>query len=159
MFDITQFRQWIVRPALADLQLQSAAFEELLIFTCAVESNGGTYVHQIQGPALGIYQIEPNTFTDLWANYIIRTPNVVNLLSLNFGLNRVPQPMEIITNLRLATALCALYYSWKKANPNSTDANYLWNLYQSLYNTELGAAQMDESIALYQRFSSVALGT
>ena len=48
MFDITQFRQWIVRPALADLQLQSAAFEELLIFTCAVESNGGTYVHQIQ---------------------------------------------------------------------------------------------------------------
>ena len=49
MFDITQFRQDILSPALDALQIRGENLKELLVFTCAVESGGGTYVKEIQG--------------------------------------------------------------------------------------------------------------
>jgi hypothetical protein len=61
MFNITQFRELLIRPVLDSLQMYSKDAEELLVFTCAAESNGGTYLHQVKGPALGIYQCEPST--------------------------------------------------------------------------------------------------
>jgi hypothetical protein len=65
MFDITQFRADILTPTLEALQFREIELKELLVFTCAVESAGGTYVKQVKGPALGIFQLEPNTFTDV----------------------------------------------------------------------------------------------
>ena len=75
MFNITQFRENIVNPVLHDLQMYTKEMAELIVFTCAVESNGGTYVKQIKGPALGIYQVEPSTFTDIWVNFISACSN------------------------------------------------------------------------------------
>lgn len=152
MFDITQFRTDILTPALEALQIRSIEFKELLVFTCAVESAGGTYVKQIKGPALGIFMCEPNTFTDLWFNYILRKPDIVNLLSLNLGVHRLPEPDELITDLRLATAMCALLYSYRKAKPTSLDENHLWDIYKPLYNTEKGKAEKEPSIKAYKRF-------
>lgn len=152
MFNITQFREFIVLPTLGDLQIHTKELEELLIFTCATESQGGTYVHQIQGPALGIYQMQPATYSDLWSAYIIRKPDIVNLLALNFGVSRVPHPSLLVTDLRLATAICALYYKWKNARPASTSTEDLWAVYKPLYNTEKGKAEKDASIKLYNKF-------
>ena len=70
MFLHNQLRELIITPALSKLQLYSKDAEELLIFTCAVESDGGTYLKQIKGPALGIYQMEPRTYNDIWQNYM-----------------------------------------------------------------------------------------
>ena len=42
----------------------------LLLGTCAVESNFGTYLKQRNGPALGVFQIEPGTLIDIWENYL-----------------------------------------------------------------------------------------
>ena len=153
MFDITQFREDILTPALEGLQFREVELKELLVFTCAVESAGGTYVKQIKGPALGIYQLEPNTFTDLWFNYILRKPDIVNLLSLNLGVHRLPDPIEIVTDLKLATAFCALLYKYRKASIKSTNPNDLWDVYKPLYNTEKGAATKDNSIAAYYKFT------
>ena len=152
MFDINQFRQDILSPTLEALQIRDLSFKELLVFTCAVESAGGTYVRQIKGPALGIYQIEPNTFTDLWHNYILRKPDIVNLLSLNLGLHRMPELDEIITDLKLATALCALLYKYRKAQINSFHPEDLWSVYKPLYNTEKGSANKEDAIAAYYKF-------
>jgi hypothetical protein len=152
MFNIDQFRENILAPALDALQIRSKELAELLVFTCAVESAGGTYVKQIQGPALGIYQIEPNSFTDVWQNYAIRKPDVLNLLALNLGVHRVPEPREVITNLLLATAMCALFYQHRKVFPKQMDEDYLWDLYKKYYNTEKGAAQKEPSILAYRKF-------
>lgn len=65
MLDCSQFRALIIEPVLSKLQLYSKDAEELLVFTCAAESLGGTLLHQIQGPAVGIFQMEPNTYTDI----------------------------------------------------------------------------------------------
>jgi len=153
MFDITQFREDILTPVLGALQFREPELKELLVFTCAVESEGGTYVKQIKGPALGIFQLEPNTFTDLWHNYILRKPDIVNLLSLNLGVHKIPDPIEIVTDLKLAVAFCALLYKYRKAQIKSTNPNDLWDVYKSLYNTVKGAATKDKAIAAYYRFT------
>jgi hypothetical protein len=152
MFDITQFREDIVVPPLSALNIRSPHIVELLVFTCAVESAGGTYVKQVKGPALGIYQIEPKTFTDLWTNYILRKPDIVNMLSLHFSINRIPQPEEVIHDLRLATICTALYYQYKRAIPIDSNIDTLWNLYKKYYNTDLGAAEEVQSIKAYKKF-------
>jgi hypothetical protein len=155
MFDINQFREDILTPTLGALQFHDAELKELLVFTCAVESEGGTYVRQIKGPALGIYQLEPNTFTDLWYNYILRKPDIVNLISLNLGVHRMPELVEIITNLKLATDLCALLYKYRKAQIKSCQPLDLWEVYKPLYNTDKGGAKLDESIASYYKFTKL----
>lgn len=152
MFDIKQFREDILAPSLNALQIRSKEFAELLVFTCAVESAGGTYVKEIKGPALGIYQLEPNSFTDIWVNYIVRKPDIVNLFSLNLGIHRMPQPEEIITDLRLATAMCAMFYRSRKVIDGSMDENVLWDLYKEHYNTPKGKAKKDQAIKAYQNF-------
>jgi hypothetical protein len=155
MFDITQFREDILIPAMQALQIHGEPIRELLVFTCAVESNGGTYLKQIKGNALGIYQIEPNSFTDLWYNYIIRKPDIVNMLSLNLNINRIPAPHDLISNLTLATVCCALYYQSKNAKPTSLDENELWDIYKTLYNTVDGKAEKEPSIKAYRKFIKI----
>src|SRR6266478_1286657 len=63
-----QLRFYIVRPSLAFLgtALATRFAEDLLLATCAQESRLGEYLHQENGPALGIYQIEPASLHDLW---------------------------------------------------------------------------------------------
>ena len=46
----------------------------LLVGTACVESNCGEYIKQINGPACGIFQIEPNTAKDIQENYIKYNP-------------------------------------------------------------------------------------
>jgi hypothetical protein len=41
---------------------------ELLMMIAAHESKLGTYLRQVSGPALGIFQIEPATHDDAWLN-------------------------------------------------------------------------------------------
>lgn len=152
MFDITQFRQEIVMQSLSPLNIRSPHVVELLVFTCATESAGGTYVHQVKGPALGIYQIEPTTFTDIWTNYILRKPDIVNMLSLHFGIHRVPQPQDVVYDLRLATIMTAMFYQYRKAIPVDSEISTLWKLYKQYYNTDKGAATEDASIKAYKKF-------
>ena len=62
MIDNKQLRELIIGPSLDALQMYSKEAEEILVFTCASESLGGTYLKQVKGPALGIYQMEPATY-------------------------------------------------------------------------------------------------
>ena len=59
MFNAPQLRQDVIQPTLKPIQLWSVDVEELLILTCANETLGGTYLKQVGGCALSIYQIEP----------------------------------------------------------------------------------------------------
>ena len=152
MFDITQFREDILSPTLNALQIRDPFFLELLVFTCAVESAGGTYVKQVKGPALGIYQLEPATFTDCWVNYIVRKPDIINLLSLNLAVHRMPHPIEMVTDLKLATAMAAMLYKQRKACPTTTVPADLWNIYKPLWNTDKGAAVKDTCLKAYAKF-------
>ena len=153
MFNISQFRQELIVPVLSQLQLYSNVAEELLVFTCAAESNGGTYLKQIKGPALGIFQCELATHDDLWRNYIIHRNNYISILALNFGVNIIPDANKLITDLRYATAICRLHYARiKTALPTEVDVEAIWEYYKKYYNTEKGKASKTKSMDAYKKF-------
>lgn len=153
MLNINQFRELIVKSSLNDLLLYSKDAEELMIFTCAVESLGGTYIRQVKGPALGIYQMEPTTHNDIWQNYIYGSGPLTLRLFSNFDISRMPSESRMIYDLRYATAMARIHYvRVKDSLPPCHDVNAIWEYYKKYYNTVQGTAEKEESIKKYHDF-------
>ena len=139
MLNINQFRELIIKSSLTDLLLYSKDAEELLVFTCAAESLGGTFLHQSGGPALGIYQMEPVTYNDLCQNFIIPDNKLCLRLFNNFDVNMMPSESRLIYDLRFSTAMCRIFYARiKETLPESTDVDAIWDYYKKYYNTPKG---------------------
>jgi hypothetical protein len=153
MINIAQFRQEILTPALSLLKQYSADAMELLVFTCATESKGGTYLRQIKGPALGIFQMEPFTYNDIWQNYIRKKNDISLLLGTHFNAFSMPDERRMIHDLFFATAMARIFYLRIPAKlPNKEDIDGIWEYYKEYYNTEHGKATKDESIKAYYAF-------
>ena len=116
MFDLFQFRDCIVRPALQGVNLWSESSEVLLLGTCMTESNFGTYLKQIgSGPALGVYQMEINTHNDIWKNYLHRSLLARHILefsdiAFDFNSSLMPDVGMLIYNLYYATLMARVDY-------------------------------------------------
>lgn len=143
--NVHDFRAYILRPAL-DLAQSLAGvphtpyIEDLLVATCAIETQMGVYLHQTgAGPALSIYQIEPASLEDLLKNFASAKRYAPLLTAV-----RVPAAEstdEIMWNLRFATVCARLfYYRVKEPLPKETTFDTLWHYYKTHWNTELGAA-------------------
>lgn len=153
MLDCSQFRSLIVEPVLSKLRIYSKGAEELLVFTCAAESLGGTLLQQVKGPALGIYQMEPNTYTDIWVNYIRNRNQMATLMALHFGCSKIPEVERMIYDLHFATAMARIHYLRVTQNiPDAKDVEGIWEYYKKHYNTEKGKAKKEDSIKKYQDF-------
>lgn len=153
MLDCSQFRSLIIEPVLSKLRVYSKGAEELLVFTCAAESLGGTLLQQIKGPALGIYQMEPNTYTDIWVNYIRNRNQMATLMALHFGCSKIPDVERLIYDLHFATAMSRIHYLRVTQNiPDPKDVEGIWDYYKKYYNTEKGKAKKEDSIKKYQDF-------
>lgn len=77
-FNPKQFRSLIERVLLS-MGVSSPNAVDLLLGTCAQESEFGTHLRQIKGPALGCMQIERPTFLDLQFRYRKRFPDIAQL--------------------------------------------------------------------------------
>lgn len=153
MLNVNQFRELIIKPTLLDLVLYSDEAMELLVFTCAVESDGGTYLKQLNGPALGIYQMEPKTYNDIWENYLKNNRPLTLMLVTNFGIIRMPDEERMIYDLKFATAMARLHYKRvPEPLPEKNNVLGLWAYYKSYYNSPLGSAKKEESIQKYLSF-------
>jgi hypothetical protein len=153
MFNVYQFRELIIKPALNDLVLYSPEAEELLVFTCAVESLGGSYLKQVKGPALGIYQMEPRTYNDIWQNFIMKHSSLMMKLHSSFNLVFIPPEDRLVYDLRFATAIARIHYErFKEKIPDAKDIEGIWEYYKKYYNTSEGAASKEFSILKYQDF-------
>ena len=156
MFKADQLRELIIKPALSDLLLLSDDAIELLMFTCAVESYGGTYLKQRNGPALGIYQMEPVTYNDIWQNYLKSKSSLLMMLLSNFEVHSMPHEDRLIYDLRFATAMARLHYARViQPIPPANDIDAIWNYYKDHYNTSLGSAHKDSAIKDYYNFISL----
>jgi len=153
MLNVDQLRELIIKPALSKLHAYSEVASELLVFTCAVESEGGTYVKQIKGPALGIYQMEPKTYYDIWQKFIRNKSNMLMLMTTNFLCPRVPPEERLIYDLEFATAMGRIHYQRiQEALPKSADPEVLWEYYKQYWNTPEGSAKKDKSLKAYENF-------
>lgn len=153
MINNAQLREYVIKPALQSINSYSEDAEELLVFTCATESLGGSLLHQINGPALGIFQMEPGTYHDIWRNYIFHRNALLTMMTTNLNAPSIPPEKELITNLKLAAAMARIHYlRVKEPLPKKDNAEAIWNYYKKYYNTELGKATREDSLEKYKRY-------
>lgn len=153
MLIASQLSELIIKPTLINLLMFSDDAIALLLFTCAVESNGGSYLKQIKGPALGIYQMEPTTYNDIWQNYIKNKQTLMTILSSNFNIYTMPDEERLIYDLRFATIMTRIHYA-RVFEPLPANANvyHMWEYYKAHYNFLHGQATQEESIEKYLAF-------
>lgn len=162
--DASQLRAYVILPALKPLGLWSMAAETLLIGTIAHESAGGKYLHQVKGPALGIYQIEPITHFDIWSNFLkyrtVLRDSVLDMVPKNMlrfdsvtGTQYGAETM-LITDLAYATVIARLVYLRAPAAlPRADDLPGLAAYWKKFYNTPLGAGTENQFLAHYAQHS------
>ena len=147
-----QLRNEIVKPAVASIGLLSDSAINLLLGTCAQESQMGHYIKQIRGPALSIYQIEPNTYNWVWKWCHDYHPNLYDLCLQTTGYINTPNSSNLIHDLRLATVSCRLkYFSIKEPLPPN-EVGLLANYWKKYYNTMLGSGTVEQFVANYKKF-------
>lgn len=148
-----QLRFHVIRPVLRDIGIWSEAREELLLGTSAQESQMGSYLAQLNGPALSIYQIEPGTHHWLWQDFLARPryDELRNKTKRYVVGWPSPSPEELVWNLATATITCAAkYLSVPKPLPEKKDGVVgLAKYYKRWYNTPSGKATEEEFVDNY----------
>jgi len=151
MIKMTQLIQNVIVPTLMELGLDDSENLEkvakLLIITAAIESNLGTYLKQIpNGPALGIYQMEPNTYNDLWERYLKRRIDLRRKVLKTCGYACEPGPERMVSDLKYATVMARIfYYSKPDVIPHYEDGmiEYYYNhWYPNREHTSLEEAKL-----------------
>ena len=162
-----QFKACIVDSTLLDIGLYSKAASILLLATMAQESKFGTYLHQIHGPAISTYQIEPATHKDIWENFLHYRPELFDKINTivfplsdightleNFRNKSISQHYEksLLNNLSYSTAIARLlYYRVKEPLPkiNAIAMGEYWKKY---YNTIKGRGTVGEFVENWNKF-------
>lgn len=138
MIDPRDFLECVVRPTLQHIKLHSLAAEQLVLATGLHESYL-TYLRQIGGgPALGVFQIEPATHTDIWQHYLFYRPVLsARVLSLRGGWASTES--QLTNNLAYAAAMCRVHYRRdRNPLPLAGDGDEMARCWKRFYNTPLG---------------------
>lgn len=145
--DIDQLRLHVIRPVLQRLDLWSQTAENLVLGTALHESHA-RYLRQINGPAMGIYQMEPATHYDIHENFLKHRTTLrlrVNQYA-GFFSGDLPDPGEMIGNLFYATAMCRVHYL-RVRDPLPTNEPYaLAQYWKQWFNTRLGKGTVEQAL-------------
>jgi hypothetical protein len=142
-----------IEATLKPLSLWTPDVEELLLATCANESNFGVYRTQGGGgPARGIFQMEGEDFNDIWTNYLQYHATLAFQIK-NYNGGRQGTVDDMINNDQYAICMARVHYLRKPgAVPPANDIEQIWAYYKKWYNTPAGAATHDEFVAKYKKY-------
>jgi len=153
MIDSNQLIEYVIRPTLNHLDMYSEAAENLVLGTAMHESHL-QYLHQIEGPAIGLWQMEPVTHDDIWTNYINPRMNLKSLmrqLAPAKYMGKAIDADEMHGNLFYACAMCRMhYYRRPERLPDKDDINGLANYWKKYYNTFMGKGKPEQFVKAYQ---------
>jgi hypothetical protein len=142
----------LIQQTLQPLVLYSPAAEELLMATCAQESLLGQFRRQVSGPAIGIYQMEPADFADIWTNFLAYRPTLRDQIAA-LASTQPPRPIELQDNDRFSTAMTRVHYlRCPRGLPEPTDLTALWWFYRVNYNSLQGKATQEQFVANYKKY-------
>lgn len=147
-----QFREHVIRATLQPMGLWSIEAEELLIGTAAHESQLGTYIHQVGGPALGVFQMEPDTWSDIYQNFLVYNPACLRKIE---AVRRVVgrSAEDMIADLRYACVMARLqYFRVKERLPAADDLAGQARYWKQYYNTPQGKGTVGQYIADYRKY-------
>ena len=163
----------VIRPALRALAApmneidknwrgvpHTRAAEKLLLLTAASESFGGKYLKQLgDGPALGVFQMEPATHSDLVTNFLAYRKPLRASVILAAGMARTPKGAAekpdsalssetLVYNLRYAAAMTRVHYYRRPFKmPEDARIDTLAEIWKEHYNTKLGKGTPEGAIA------------
>lgn len=168
MLSPSQFIRYVIRPTLKAVDLWSP-WAERLLFGTALQESGLVYLRQLNnGPALGVYQMEPATHDDIWNNYLRYRPGL-NQAARRFsrvaGIPGLPRPEagEMATNLAYATVMCRLHYYRSPVTPIDMNAPerdaYLAKAWKRFYNTAGGKGTEDQFLRNLEHFPYISFLT
>jgi hypothetical protein len=148
----------VIRPSLITIALWSPAAEQLLLGTAIHESQGFRLRKQNNGPALGIFQMEPYTHDDIWKTYLryhsTLSAQIASLLS-NPKANKLH---ELEFNDKYAAAMARIKYARSKAPlPAVNDIRGMAAYWKRYYNTYLGKGTVKQFISDWNAMMSSKL--
>lgn len=129
--------------------MESESAVNLLLGTCSQESNMGRHVRQLNnGPAIGIYQIEPKTHNDVIYNYVIYRNDLHKIIQhWQFGQN---MSEHLAASVFYQTVIARIiYYRVPEKLPEAEDVKGLANYWKQYYNTPLGQGTPEEFMKSY----------
>jgi hypothetical protein len=157
--DARQLLVFVVRPVLAHLGLPGGEAAERLVLATAAQESDLRYIDQkertgrptVEGPALGLWQMERATFADMMRRFLPRRAELEARVLAYCA--PWPDPWEQLAgNAYLSAALCrVLYYSRPFRLKGSETAGELWLIYKRHYNSMAGAATAEEFHSAYAR--------
>ena len=111
-----------------------------------------TYLKQLGGPALGVYQIEPDTLTDIYENYLFFRENMMMVMDELQG--HMEEEEAVVANLMYATAIARLiYYRSPMPLPDADDIEGLARMYKIVFNTVKGKGTEEGFIKIYKEYA------
>ena len=150
MINLKQLREFVIEPTLKQIGCYSVDAVNLLLGTALQESSAGDYIRQVNGPACGIYQMEPATAQDIVDNYLRHRKS---LLEKVFSFYNYYNSLEdnLTGNLFFATAMCRVHYLRVKESLPKTPLGYAeyWKRY---YNTAEGKGSVEEFLEKYNKY-------
>lgn len=150
-----QLHDLIIKPTLQYMggRYYSKDAAMLLLATAAIESDCGYYIKQIDGPALGVWQMEPVTHNDIWNNCDALTSKTLQR-SVVFSLAAMGKcgDESLSCAPMYACAMARLKYSMDRASlPDYNDVDSVYNYYKRVYNTHLGVSTKAKFIAAWDK--------
>jgi len=153
LLDATQLRE-LITEVLIELDLYSADACELLMLTAAQESHLGHYIKQVgNGPAKGIFQMEPSTEKDIWKNFLKYKPDLKKRVAGLMG-EADWESLQLTGNLLYQIAMARLhYYRRPEALPSRSNVDAMAQYWKRHYNTHLGKGTVLEAVINYKRLA------
>ena len=140
----------LIQSTLTPIGLYSRDAEELLMATAANESHLGEYRRQVNGPAIGIFQEEPEDFRDIDENFLAYREPLLHRIDT---LSRSCTVEDLENNDRYAIAICRVHYlRAPEPIPSADDLEGIWNFYKRRYNSADGAANERAFMACYRKY-------
>ena len=140
MLNLNSMQQQVIYPSLNKMGMWSEAAGELVLGTTIVEKSNLTYLKQHgDGPALGLWQVEPATHEDLYANYLnFRSEMMSSLMELRSPALNMNE--NLAANLMYGAEVYRLcYYRKPDPLPEAGDVEGQGAFWKKHYNTPLGA--------------------
>jgi transposase InsO family protein len=155
---VEHLRAHVIQPALRTLNLYSQDAQELLLGTAIHESACGKYLHQLGGPALGIFQVEPATHMDIWRNYLRYRHTLATRIDalaskgLRFT-DGTPNDEQLAANLLYSAAIARIVYlRVTEPLPSAQDVDAMARYWKQHYNTPLGAGTPEQFSSSYRKY-------
>jgi len=128
------FIDYVLEPTLKDIQMYSIDAMYLMYATAYTESRL-THLKQLDGPALGIFQVEPKTYLDV-KRYLDTRPDIKQRVTDALEYDSIPNSsMPLITDLRLGAIIARVkYWMHPSSIPAYNENVEMYGYYKHLYN-------------------------